>query len=228
MKKQIVVTTEQLQHVLTDLQNLVTEHPSEEELTDYAFGDLTADEQQGLETHLADCGECREQIAALRQSAEPWQGAAGEQRLANLRQRLLDTAIPKTPAAAAASPLAKLAEQLRRVLLSFKNLSVPGDLQVAYAKTPPPEPEGFQTEDGSLRGLMVYDEQGNLNITFSSRVLAEGVKLRLRSSGEWRRGVILTRKTADQVGAKISISGAEIADKKNKLDRAVRIEVDEE
>jgi len=50
----------------------------------------------------------------------------------------------------------------------------------------------------------------------------------LRSSGEWRRGVILTRKTADQVGAKISISGTEIADKKNKLDQEVRIEVDEE
>ena len=143
---------------------------------------LVANEQQWLEEHLAGCDECREQVATLRQSAEPWQGSTGEQRLANLRQRLLDIAIPK--AETAASPLAKLAEQLRRVLLSFKNLSVPGDLQVAYAKTPLPESEGFQTEDDSLRGLMVYDEQGNLNITFSSRVLAEGVKLRLRSF--WR------------------------------------------
>ena len=223
MKKQIVVTTEQLQRVLTDLRHSATEHPSEEELIDYAFGDLVADEQQRLDAHLAGCDECRKQVATLRQSAEPWQGPAGERHLENLRKHLLDIALPET----AAFPLAKLAEQLRRVLLSFKNLSVPGDLQVAHAKTPLPEPEGFQTEDGSLRGLMVYDEQGNLSITFSSRVLAEGVKLRLKSSEEWRRDVVLTRKTADQVGAKISISGAEIADRKNKLDQEVRIEIDE-
>ncbi len=227
MKKQIVVTTEQLQHVLTDLRNLATEHPSEEELTDYAFGDLTADEQQGLETHLADCGECREQVAALRQNAEPWQGSVGEQRLANLRQRLLDMAIPKTPATVAASPLAKLAEQLRRVTLLFKTLSTPANLQVAHAKTPPPKPEDFQTEDGSLRGQMVYDEQGNLSITLSSRVLPANVKLRLSSSGEWRRDVVLTPKH-DQIGAKINISGAEIADKRNKLDQAIHIEVIDE
>lgn len=197
--------------LMADLVALPTEvvgsHLSDEELFDYIMGRVSVSKTEQIDIHLASCAACAEEADLLVDASLPWQGKAGERRLAALRERVLGKlTIPSKQSEKAPSLLERLAEQLRNI--RFPDITPTFALAGAYADSAKALFDG-QTEDGSLRWRIVQDQKKNLIVRFGSHELElEGQRVRLRI-GEWERQVALRRVAPDQVGGEIVITRAE-------------------
>jgi len=76
-----------------DLQNLPGippgSHLSDDEFVNYVMEHLSEKEVERIDRHLAACEPCAAEMERLLEGAESWSGIAGEQRLADVRRKIL-------------------------------------------------------------------------------------------------------------------------------------------
>lgn len=93
--------TKGLKKLSDDLQNLPDtppgNHLSDDEFVNYVMDHLSEEDVERIDLHLAACEPCAAEIERLLEGAASWSGIAGEQRLADIRKKILESEAASKP-----------------------------------------------------------------------------------------------------------------------------------
>jgi hypothetical protein len=201
--KQIKATAGQVRQLLDD----VTRVPSTvlgDHLTDGQFvaasmdpPELERDVLAQVEQHLASCSECSDRMEHLLTVSEAWRGPAGEQRLAEVSQRIRDQFVAATPTVTdvVASAVARLAEWLGQ--LPQRSAALGAVAGASFEAESPGRSEYLSIDE---------DDEGSLFIRISSYDCSlAGTRVTVEPFGQT---LTLEQVLPDQVGGEIVISSS--------------------
>jgi hypothetical protein len=189
--------------ILTRSPEVIREHLKDDLFIDYISGSLTEEEQHAVLDHLETCNSCSARMEHLLLRTHAWAGNAGQQRLAQIRRKIMPTTLNNL--ANNYSLLERLEQELTKLILKPVFLTAPGYVYAATAV----EQEG-QTLNGTLQWYYGEDEQGNLAIRLSSFYMElQGTRIAI-NIGNWKRVVTLDVVASDQVGAEVVIAKSDV------------------
>jgi len=211
--RKIPITPTQVSQLMARFRALkatIRPHLSDEELIRYTMQTLEPSALERVTAHLDACQACASEAERLLKSSSAWRGAAGERRLAALREQLLGEEKKQSQQLSLSGRLAQWLEQM--------TASWQATFQAQQALAADSQGKRrrriwqYQSPDGEWRGYAVLDQRGDVTFRITCKEMALIERALQLRWGECRRDVQFQQVSATEVGAKVVVLSHECPD----------------